>query len=396
MLRYLITSILIICSFTLLGQNLQINGKVIDENQAPVPFVSLSVEGTYQGTISNGEGNFSLEYKGANSDTICFSHINYQKKYLPARELLQEDNVIVELHKKDYEIDEINITERSISKIIDDAVDHSVDLITDNLPIYLKTYYREFVGENDSHTKFSDGLLDYYISEKSGKTKSKVKVNQSRAMEISSDVDESEFDILSPLDINSVKLIELIEEIKDIFRKESLVNYNFKLVTSNTDERILKIEYEPKSEKDAVLYYGTIEINQEENLIMSFEKNLDPSHAEFSKEINLIILKGKLLETESKIIFETAKNMYHLKYLKRRFDIKIWNRKRINIKYSFVSDLLVFDIEDIISKNPIKNKESENKKSLYSLGNNYQTEFWKNPNIIQFTENEEKIIDQIK
>jgi hypothetical protein len=60
-----------------------------------------------------------------------------------------------------------------------------------------------------------------------------------------------------------------------------------------------------------------------------------------------------------------------------------------------MSDLLV-NRSILTSFDPITNKNAFNKKSLYSLGNNYQSNYWNDQNTIQLTSEEEKIVKQLK
>lgn len=54
----------------------KVTGTVTDVSGEGVPGVSVSVKGTTQGTITNGEGNYSLDVNGANR-TLVFSSIGY-------------------------------------------------------------------------------------------------------------------------------------------------------------------------------------------------------------------------------------------------------------------------------------------------------------------------------
>jgi len=57
-------------------QNIEVRGKVVDENNEPLPGVSILVKGTQQGTISDGNGNYQLSVPSVNSFLI-FSFVGY-------------------------------------------------------------------------------------------------------------------------------------------------------------------------------------------------------------------------------------------------------------------------------------------------------------------------------
>jgi hypothetical protein len=193
-------------------------------------------------------------------------------------------------------------------------------------------------------------------------------------------------------------MFEAINKLKNIFSKGNTSNYKFKLLsnTSGVGTEILLINFEPKPGIKQPLYTGNIEIDKKQNLILSFKYELLPKYSEYSKEINLLILKGKLLHSDVRVLFNLVGNDYYLYYVKRQFKLKFWNKKKINETFSFLSDLLVTKVVDTSIASPISKKEAYNRKALYSLGDNYQSAFWENQNVIQLTSEEEKIIEKLE
>ena len=59
-----------------------INGLVNDSNGEPLPGVTIVVKGTTTGTVSNIDGNFTLEIP-TNAEIISFSFIGFQNFILP-------------------------------------------------------------------------------------------------------------------------------------------------------------------------------------------------------------------------------------------------------------------------------------------------------------------------
>ena len=73
-----------------------IKGKVVDENNEPLPGVNVQIKNTSDGTISNMDGEFSLNVK--NNQTLIFSFIGMQttdvvyKGQSPLTVVMQSDN----------------------------------------------------------------------------------------------------------------------------------------------------------------------------------------------------------------------------------------------------------------------------------------------------------------
>ena len=61
----------------------KVSGRVVDVNNEPVIGASIQVEGTGVGTISDFDGNFTLE--AAEGNTLVFSFIGYKKQYIPVK-----------------------------------------------------------------------------------------------------------------------------------------------------------------------------------------------------------------------------------------------------------------------------------------------------------------------
>ena len=61
-----------------LGQDLTIKGKVIDENGDPLTGVTVAVQGTTTGTVTNLDGDYSI--KAQSGKTLVFSYLGYKKE----------------------------------------------------------------------------------------------------------------------------------------------------------------------------------------------------------------------------------------------------------------------------------------------------------------------------
>ncbi len=62
-----------------LGVSAQIVGKVTDQQGNSLPYVNIYLEGSYQGTTSNDEGNYELSLPTQDQYTISFQYLGYKK-----------------------------------------------------------------------------------------------------------------------------------------------------------------------------------------------------------------------------------------------------------------------------------------------------------------------------
>ncbi len=69
----LLLPVLLLCTFISAQAQNQVQGKVTDEKNQPLPGVNILIKGTFRGTITDDNGNYSLE--ASPNDTLVFSMI---------------------------------------------------------------------------------------------------------------------------------------------------------------------------------------------------------------------------------------------------------------------------------------------------------------------------------
>ena len=56
----------------------QITGTVTDENNTPLPFVNIYLQGSYNGTTSNDDGIYQLDINKTGNYTIIFQYLGFK------------------------------------------------------------------------------------------------------------------------------------------------------------------------------------------------------------------------------------------------------------------------------------------------------------------------------
>jgi len=112
---YLCLFLVILFSLDTWAQNAMLEGFVRDENNKPMAFVSVSIEGTTIGTTSNDEGHFTLSLAPQTSHTIIFSFMGYH----PHRQEIwlvrgERRNINIYLFPASTTLPDIEIIERQI------------------------------------------------------------------------------------------------------------------------------------------------------------------------------------------------------------------------------------------------------------------------------------------
>jgi len=88
-----------------------IKGKVVNtESNQPVSYTNIGLEGTFYGTASDEEGNFTLkvpeEMVGKN---IYFSAVGFQNRQFPVKELFDREFNVVKLVAQSYDVGDVDV-----------------------------------------------------------------------------------------------------------------------------------------------------------------------------------------------------------------------------------------------------------------------------------------------
>ncbi len=103
-MSYPIFVVLLLLSSTALWAQRAVTGRVTDETGQPVPGVNIYLEGTSVGTISDPDGNFSINVPEEGPTTIVFSFIGYSNKEV---EITNQTNIEVSLEPDYVGLDEV-------------------------------------------------------------------------------------------------------------------------------------------------------------------------------------------------------------------------------------------------------------------------------------------------
>lgn len=114
-LKIFILQILCLCAYaSASAQSFTLTGKVIDENNDPVEFASVSCAKQGKMTMTALNGTYSLQLQSADSVEIRFSMIGYKTKVRVLRRPRGKQTMQVVLHSNDNALSEVTITGKRI------------------------------------------------------------------------------------------------------------------------------------------------------------------------------------------------------------------------------------------------------------------------------------------
>ncbi|OOG76809.1 carboxypeptidase-like regulatory domain-containing protein [Algoriphagus sp. A40] len=105
---FLFALFILLLSNNLVGQIL-VKGKVLDgKNNQPISYANIGIINTRVGTLTNGDGTFSIEIPSENArDTLTFSALGYKPKFTPVSSL--EELVEIHLFQKEVLLQEVTV-----------------------------------------------------------------------------------------------------------------------------------------------------------------------------------------------------------------------------------------------------------------------------------------------
>lgn len=109
--KLLLLFFLFLCHLQINAQTI-IKGKVIDaETKTELPYTNIGILGTAIGTVSDGDGDFTLEINDTKylKDRLMFSFLGYEDQFIPIVKLIDQNNTI-ELQPLADQLSEVTLT----------------------------------------------------------------------------------------------------------------------------------------------------------------------------------------------------------------------------------------------------------------------------------------------
>lgn len=108
----IITLFTICCALNVAAQDFVLTGRVIDQDEKPVEFASVSCLKQGKATITNIKGEFNLHLSSADSVVVRFSMIGYKTKERVLRRPNGKQTLQIVLYNDEHVIDELVVTEK--------------------------------------------------------------------------------------------------------------------------------------------------------------------------------------------------------------------------------------------------------------------------------------------
>lgn len=371
--------------------NFTINGKVLDNNNHPLPYASIGITAKRIGTVTNKAGEFSIKLPhGCDNDTLLISFLGYQSRKLniPAINksevltiiLMEEPMVLQEVIVKP--IDPVQLILTAISNIPKNYYSH---------PHITNGFYRIDTKKGDEHIMLSEAVFDIYNYGYNSDKKSRFRLNKMRSIQ---DEQASQgLDLgLKPKNIFEFDIVKHIAE-SDLFSKNGIKNHWFKLkrIINYNGIEAYEILFDQKDGIKKSLFKGKLYIDVNDLAFISIEITRSPkgiAYAQYGDAGTRALMKLVGIDIDIKRDDIRAK---YSKFGDKWMLSAVSNDNTLNFKsnrayYDFRADIRADYIVTGIDTGNVKefsdNETLGNNKFIEYQVNSNEKDFWKDYNTI--------------
>ena len=142
----------------------EVNGKVIDSNNKPLPYATIRLKNISIGVVSNQNGDFRMPLRPHFlKDTLVVSYIGFTMQKIPVAKLKREGNNIIVLKESTTTMSELEIHAnpkgRMTAKKIVAAAINSIDVNYPMDPFTYVAYYRDYQIKENNYTNLSEAIV---------------------------------------------------------------------------------------------------------------------------------------------------------------------------------------------------------------------------------------------
>ena len=345
------------------------------ETNQPISQITIISEDDTFFTTSNEKGEVVLPENILNQKLF----INDYEYEVSERIFSISENFTWELTPNSETLEEI-IVFSDVRSYLEEIINNSIKSFSDN--VSLESYYRENYFEKNEIASFAEGMVDFFIDKE---TKNVLQLAKQTRAENFAEVNDFNRDFMSsPKEVveGSMRFKRILSLIKD--KK----NYDIDVTAKQVGDKTIHTCYiSPKEKsKNRFLIKGYFTFNDEKKLIYETNYAFDEEKKKYNKPVNLIIGKIDIKDIVYKSKYIIKDNFYYPSYAKTTTELianskvaKVSNVKVHNQSYFYVLKAETTSLKPDTSK--ILNNET-----LYAKGTVYKTEFWNDPEVINFTE----------
>ncbi len=368
---------------------IQYKGSVIDmESRNPLPFASLSLEGTNIATVTNTEGEFSLKVPRSISEgKVNVSFLGYKDKSINIS-LLKPEKSKIELEMLVITLNEVTVFPKDPELLIRAVMNKRSENYF-NVPTSMTAFYRETIKKRRTYVSLSEAVVEIYKQPYMSTKQDIAQLYKARKSTDYTKLDTVNFKLQGgPY---STLYADIMKNPEMVFTEDMLGNYEFKIenITKINDRLIYVLAFKQRYQTSEPFYFGQLYIDTESLAITSATFNLNVSNKVSAAEmfIKRKPVGAKVYPTVAtyRIDYREKEGRWYYSYSRGQITFKIeWNKKLFNTIYESTIEMAVTDWEKTNDK-PLKNNTQVNPNVVMAdqISGFADRSFWGEYNVIE-------------
>lgn len=376
-----------------------LTGKLQDRYTGePIAYGSVGLKDIPVGTISNQNGEFRLLVPDSLGQTsVLFSHLGYQPEAISCA-TLQKGHLLITLEPKVIPIQEVVIRRANPLRLIQEMVSK----IETNYPgksVYHTTFYREGVEQKKRFVSMTEAVFKVHKTPYD-RQRGADQVKLLKMRKISNRQEKDTMITKMKSGIWASLYLDVVKHLPDFMKPgaEEIYQYVHTDMTVVDDRLANVIAFEQREGIKEPLYKGLLYIDTENDALIRVEFEINPRYIRGAAGM-LVEKKSRALRiTPSRVRYTVTykpwNGVYYIHHIRGDLHFKIKKRRQLfNTTSLHTWFEMVTCKTDTLDVNRFSRSETLPTKTIFSETHfTYDTEFWKNFNVIL---PEEKLSDAI-
>jgi hypothetical protein len=363
----------------------------------PLAFAHVTMTGSNSGTVTNTEGAFRINISDTSlQKEIKISYLGYKSIVIPITILLDRETRLM-MEPRIIPLQEVTVKVSDPVKMIREMLS-SRSSNYNTSATRLTTFYREGT-EYDNSLDLTEAVLEI-VKPGVFRSSSKEQVRVLKMRKITNAVKQDTLVAKLKSSISSALLLDIASNLPQFLDNETmeLYKYSHTNITTLDNRRVHVISFAQKEQVSLPLYKGELYIDAQNSALVEARFCINPRHIRKAKT-DLIVKESRNiritpLSAQYIVSYKPHDGIYHISHVRGDLGFRIKRRRSITsspLNIWFEMATCVIDTSHTL---PIEKEERINPSKVFSeTVHSYDTEFWKNFNIIL---PEEKIIEIIE
>ncbi|MGC8824654.1 MAG: carboxypeptidase-like regulatory domain-containing protein [Bacteroidales bacterium] len=364
-----------------------IRGRVLDYQNEPLAYASVSILHRSIATVANAEGLFLLKIPYAHrTDTLVVTHLGYQPLRIRL-DTLSGYEVTLQLREAPVELPPVWVRSISASSIVTQVARNISRNYFQQNAMY-SAFYREIIRDEEDYLSIVEALVDIAKAPYSSwLLNDQAKIFKGHRSQATKQLQAFSFKLEGGV-YNAVK-IDIIKEVPFFLTQEGIPEYNFRLVgkIAYNDRMLYIIQFAPAQRTSEISYQGNLYIDDQTYALAGATFSLTPQGVDYAQ--HLLVKKVprktqvKLQEANYMVFYRPMNNRWYLEYT--AIELKLKAKSRIFFYNSTIttrSEMVVTRIDTTNHARFRWNEIAHSDDILLDIIHAYQDDYWEQFNTI--------------